>query len=556
MIEKLKKNKYVPYIIILIVSAITSYTFFTINLSGYNEARIHIQRATAIKEVLLDGIFPSFINSKYMLGFGYALNIFYGPITTYIPILLSFFNNSAITGLKIFTFLTVLFSGISMYVFLLKFSKRKLVALLGAIIYITAPYKLTDIYSRSAVGEYTAFVFIPLVFLGLYELLNEKKKNYYIIIGAVGLILSHTITTIYTALFSLIYVIFNFKKLKDKNVIKYLAIDIVLIILLSAFYLCPLLEHKAYGDYTIFDNVRMHATSAEVYDTGIGLKDFFASEFGTKDIVFSFGLVMTFCLILTPFCIRKQKDNENYLLFLILGVISLVMCTKLFPWFIMPNVLTIIQFAWRQEGFFIFFISYVCATNIVCISEMIKDRKNIISILVIISSVLCSFFGTHIYFENKGFDDDKEFEKNIIETDSVGPYYINREYLPLNAINNVKYLQSRENRVYVLDGNCTVENEEKDGLNMSFTVKDVQNAKLELPYIFYHGYTIKLNDKKIDGYESDKGFLCVDVNEDGNITVEYTGTVIDKLGYAISGATLVVLIGYNIVKNRRKNVKD
>lgn len=556
MIEKFKKNKYVPYIIILLSSLIISFVFFTMNLSEYNEARIHIGRIIAIKEVLFKGIFPSFISPKHMLGFGYALNIFYGPITTYIPILFSFFNNSSIVGLKIFTFLTVLFSGITMYKFLLKISKRRLVALLGAIIYIIAPYKLTDIYSRDAVGEYTAFIFIPLVFLGLYEILFEKKKNFYLIIGAVGLILSHTITTIYTALFSLIYILFNYKKLKDKKIIKYLAIDVILILLLSSFYLFPLLEHKAYGNYTIFDSEEMGATGKYVQSTGLGIKDFLASEFGLQEIVYSFGIIILYSLVLTPFCIKKQKNNNHYIIFLILSLISLWMCTKAFPWFIMPNILTIIQFAWRQEGFFIFFISYVCAVNIVCISEMFRDRKNIIAISVILCSFLCSFFGTYRYFENRGFDVDKEFEKISIEKESIGPYNINRDYLPINALYNIEYMENREDRVYLLKGNCKITSEEKDGLNMKFTASDVQNAKLELPYIFYHGYTIKVNDKNIKGYESDKGFLCIDLNEDGIVTVEYTGTFIDKLGYAISGTTLVILIGYSILKNTKNRRKD
>lgn len=39
----------------------------------------------------------------------------------------------------------------------------------------------------------------PIFFNGLYEIVerNNKKKNYLVIFGAIGLILSHTITTIY-----------------------------------------------------------------------------------------------------------------------------------------------------------------------------------------------------------------------------------------------------------------------------------------------------------------------------------------------------------------------
>ena len=189
---------------------------------------------------------------------------------------------------------------------------------------------------------------------------------------------------------------------------------------------------------------------------------------------------------------------------------------------------------------------------------MLRDRKNIIAISVILCAFLCSFFGTYRYIENNGFEPDKRFEKKLIESEYFGPHNINREYLPINALRNIEYIENRENRVYLLDGNCTIENEEKDKLTMKFDAKNVQNAKLELPYIFYHGYTIKINDKKINGYESDNGFLCIDLSEEGTVTVEYTGTFIDKLGYVISGATLVSIIGFCIAKNsknRRKKIE-
>ena len=556
MFEKLKKNKYTPYIIILISSIFISFIFFTMNLSEYNEARIHIARIVSIKEVILKGIFPSFISQKHMLGFGYALNIFYGPLTTYIPIIISFISNNSIIALKIFTFITVLLSGFTMYNFLLKISKRKLIALIGAVIYISAPYKLTDIYSRNAVGEYTSFIFIPLVFEGLYELLFEnKKKHYLIIIGAVGLILSHTITTIYVALFSLIYLLVNFNKLKNKQVIKYVIVDCILILLLTAFYLFPLLEHKIYGDYTIFSAEEMGATGRYVLATGLMLKDFFASEFGSQEIVFSIGIVTLFSLMLTPFCIKKLKDNKTYSLFLSLALVSLWMCTKTFPWFLLPNLLTIVQFAWRLEGFFIFFISYICAINIVTISEMIRDKKNILPITILIFAFICSLMGTVRYFKKDNLEKDMNFEKNIINATEMGPYNINREYLPISAINNIEYITNREDRVYLLSGQATITSEEKDGLKMTFEVEDVQDAKLELPYIYYHGYTVKINDKQIKTYESENGFVCVDLNENGKIIVEYTGTTLDKVGYVISGLTLILIIAYLVSRKhiRRKN---
>ncbi len=573
-IKRIINNKFFPYIIIFALSTIICIPLFEMNMSEYNEARIHIGRIVSVKQIILDGIFPNFISSKHMLGFGYALNIFYGVLTTYIPILISFITGSGILALKIFTLITVAVSGITMYNFVLEiaedigYDKSKLIALIASLIYIAAPYKLTDIYARTAVGEYTSFIFIPLVFRGLYKLINGKDKaNVYIIIGAVGLILSHTITTIYVALFAVIYLLCNLKKLKDTKSIKSIIKDALIILLLTAFYLIPLLEHKMYGDYTIFDAESMGATGQYVYSTTIGFKEWFSSEFSKNELIFSFGLVITFAIILTPFVFKKVKKYPQYAEYIVLAILALYMESKLFPWTIMPNVLSIIQFAWRLNGFFIFFISYICAVNIITIVEMIRDKKNILGMATVIGIFMCSWFGVARYMPKENevkqsdnileayvhkYKKDIDFEYGIINSEKIGPYQINREYLPLKACENISYIKNRKDKTIVIDGMAIIEDEQKNGLKDFMKITVLDKAKVELPYIYYHGYTVKLNGEKVKTYESENGFLCVDIDKNGDLVVEYTGTVLEKLGYAISAISLISIIGFGIYNKSRK----
>lgn len=543
-IKKITKSKYIPYIIILLLSIVIMIPLFTMHLSEYNEARIHIGRIVGVKEIIAQKIFPSFINSKHMLGFGYGLNIFYGPLTTYIPILVSYITNSGIIALKIFTLITVILSGITMYNFTYEISKSKKIALISALIYICAPYKLTNIYSRNAVGEYTAFIFIPIVFSGIYKILNNKEKgNKYIIIGATLLILSHTITTIYVAIFALLYCILNYEKINIKK-IKTMLNSTLIIILLTAFYLIPLIEYKSYGDYTIYDDKSMLATGIDVYSTGIGPKEWLSNEFGNYEIVFSLGTVIILGLMLTPFVIKQAKLRKEYISFSMLALIAAYLSTKLFPWMIMPKILTIIQFAWRLNGFLIFFISYICAVNMVEISKKVKDEKNIICIVSIIIIVICSWFGVARYIEKYEYEIDNKFEKRLINAEKLGPYNINRDYLPLKAEQNINYIEEREDRTYIIEGEANIKEEKKKLLTDNLNIEVSKKATLELPYIYYHGYTVKLNNKKIGTYQSEKGFLCVDVEESGMLEVKYTGTIIEKIGYILTGITLIIIILY------------
>ncbi len=347
------------------------------------------------------------------------------------------------------------------------------------------------------------------------------------------------------AIFAVTYLLCNFSKVKNAKIIKNIVKDVLIILVLTAFYLIPLMEHKIYGDYTIFDAESMGATGSDVYSTCIGLKEWFSSEFSKNEFIFSFGIVITFGIVLTPFAFKRTKKFNTYADFLVLALLVLYMDTKLFPWILAPNLLTIIQFAWRLNGFFIFFISYICAVNIVIIAEMIKDNRKIIPVITMIVIFVCSWFGVKRYMPeegSQGYKRDINFENSIINSEKIGPYQINREYLPLKAGKNISYIENRENRTYVVNGVAVINNENKDDLMDSLTVTTLEKSTLEFPYIYYHGYTVKLNGKNIKTYESDNGFLCADIQESGDVTIKYTGTVLEKVGYVISIIGLIAVI--------------
>ena len=69
-----------------------------------------------------------------------------------------------------------------MYKFMNAYTENDNVALLSSILYMTFPYHLTDLYTRNALGEYASFMFIPLVFYGLYNLFYTSDKQYYLAI--------------------------------------------------------------------------------------------------------------------------------------------------------------------------------------------------------------------------------------------------------------------------------------------------------------------------------------------------------------------------------------
>ena len=248
------KDKIKHYIFIFIISIIVCIPLFIKNFNIYADDGIqHICRLMGTFQSINEGQHFSVIMSSFCNNFGYSWNIFYSPITAYIPLLLRLFTNSYILILKIFMLIVTFFTGVTMYEFIKRVTKNHYAGLIGAVIYILAPYRLTDMYMRIAIAELTSFIFLPMIFHGVYNIFDEETKNKKIeptlIIGASGLILTHTVIAMYTAIFSAIYVLVHIKNLKNKSILKKLLLTLLLIICITSFYIVPMLEHKLDTQY-------------------------------------------------------------------------------------------------------------------------------------------------------------------------------------------------------------------------------------------------------------------------------------------------------------------
>ena len=295
------------------------------------------------------------------------MNLFYQPLVTYLPLLVKVFTPTYMSALKVFAGLMIILSGITMYQFVNQVTGKRTIAIFAAIIYMIAPYKLANTYKRFAIGDFTALVFIPYVFMGMYNLFEQdKKKHYYIAIGAIGLMLTHTITTIYVAVFCIIYILFNLKKLKDKDILKKCAINIIFILLISMLFWFPLLEATLQADYVIMDNQTMGTHSKFVSNNIINLSQLFRDKGEENGTTFLIGIPTIIAILLTIFTIKKvdEKYKSFYLINIIFALISLWLASRFFPWKIAPEIFCKIQYPWRTIGFFNFFISFVCGVNI------------------------------------------------------------------------------------------------------------------------------------------------------------------------------------------------
>lgn len=561
--DDLKNDKIIHYILIFLAAAIAGIPLINLRIYGTDDGFIHILRIMGVDEILKNGTFPPYICSRYCDGFGYAINLFYPPLVTYGPLLFKMFTGHYYDCLKIYSFFTIFISGITMYKFVYEITKKREISVISAIIYIFIPYRLESIYNRFAIGEFSTFMFLPLLFLGLYNLLNgDGKKHYYIAISASLLMLTHTITTFHAALFSLLYILLNIKKI-NKTIIKKLAINLVFVLLITAFFSIPLIEHKLAGDYIVLDSVKMHSTPEEVYGKTIPLKYLFTGIMEKYDMNFQLGVPLIILILLgIPVLKKINKDYKNeYLIMLLIAVLSLLMTTKYFLWLYIPQFFVRLQFAWRMLTFFEFAISIVTAINLYTLIELLPKQnfKNwalLISIILIIISM--AKINYDYKYEKPKTLSDESYEQDRMNQETISYMQINREYLPNNTKNSD--ISKRDKGIIIVEGSADIIEENKEELTLSAKVTNIEkDTTLELPYLYYLGYEVKINGNKINYFESNNGFIAIKIDEDmsqADVTVSYTGTTLEKVSYVISLLAFIGFIGYLIKEKRKQNEKS
>ena len=591
------KNKYFSFIILLIASIFVCIPLLNQKLDiSYDDGIQHIARLMGTYQSLQEGQSFPVIMSNFCNGFGYSWNIFYSPFTAFAPLIFKLIGASFVNCIKIFMFIVVFTSGITAYLFAKEVTKNKKIALLTGIFYIFAPYRFTDMYTRNALAEFTSFVFLPMVFHGIYGILkNKPKSEYFLIVGGIGLILTHTVITMYVAILCFIYVVTQAKKLRNINIIKKLIFSLLLIIVITSFFWVPLLEHKLKAEYEVFKPGRMERT-----DVLIAFKLDFLDLIRTPKeniMTYEIGWISIIMLVLSPIVIKKFKVKYRntdffrlYMFSLIAGILLEIMTLKVFPFEHLPAILKMLQFSFRLLEFSSFFFAFVAAVNFYElirvlhkhfmfgnylpakeISYRIKkfgkksvshktnavNNEDIIVILIILMILSCTFIPHLQYTDNL---EEERLWPTVPVTSSTGRVHAgcaSFEYLPSKAFENRSYIENRTSGLITLEGNAEIEDEQKQGSKLECQINSAEEGTIiELPYIYYLGYNVTLEQNgeivELEEFETENGFLGVKlpVVQNASIKVNYTGTVIMKITRIISILGTIFFLFSIIIVNR------
>lgn len=189
------RERHNAVLILLGIGVLASFPLFGQSLPYSEDMLFHLARINGIYEGLRTGQFPVRINPTQLSGYGYITGTMYPQLFLYVPAALKFFHISSMLGVKLLIFGANLAVPVLSYAAVRGICRHDRTAFLAAVFYTLNPYRLINFYSRGALGEGFAMVFLPLIVWGTYEILWGRREKWWILtLGMTGALSAHLLS--------------------------------------------------------------------------------------------------------------------------------------------------------------------------------------------------------------------------------------------------------------------------------------------------------------------------------------------------------------------------
>lgn len=367
-------------------------------------------------------------------GYGEPLFNFYGQLPYAIGEIFHLLTLSKIDSLKIVFILSLSGSAFTMFLLARKIWGNNLSAVLSSIIYLYAPYRAVDVWVRGALPEAVSFIFFPLIILFVENYLSERKKRDLLLFSLTVsfLVLNHNLSVILFAPFLIIWFVFRFIQTKDFKPFVFLGLAGAFSFLISAFYILPVVFESKFVD--------INSTTVGYFDWRahfVTIKQLFISRFwgyggstwGDQDgLSLSVGQLQWIVPLITGAIVlvkrKVNKDNLNFVVFLIIGAFSLFLThnKSTVIWNTLP-FMKYIQFPWRFLGVAVFSLSLASGL----IVKELKKYALLVGALIIFLTISFNFnfFRPDIWYSVSDRDLETGQRWDESRFASIGDYWPN-----------------------------------------------------------------------------------------------------------------------------------
>lgn len=427
--------------------------FLTSGVHSGHDIEYHFSMIRQFNDAWKNGNFLGKINNLAGQDYGYANSMFYTVIPAAIA---SVFMNvlklniTGAVGLEIGLLFAA--NGIVFFWFLKRLFGRLDAAWIGALLYQFTPYVLNQFYVRFSFSEIFLSLAIPMIFWGLCELFLKNNNAGFLALFTLGYslaILCHLNLTVYLTVFVIIFLCFHFKEIFAGKKIFPLLISAILVLLICAYFYVPMLKN-----FSLSNTTSLSYTAPFLWFNG-----FWA--FFLPWLLFSSIISLVAIVKLAKFMrANKGNNSKNVVCLFVLLNLSFICSTCIFPWFLLPNFVGMIQYVWRL---FLLNATFVYVALAYLIFKF-KTPKKLIKSLVFITIISACSFGLNavsahskngFWFANTSVDINMYQNQISNQSDNYGiGSHKKLNYTPNVATQN--YIFTRANAAMVLNANVKV----------------------------------------------------------------------------------------------------
>lgn len=533
-----------------------------------DDKEFHLMRIQGLADGLRSGYFPVKLQPGWYNGFTYPVGVYYGQIMLYPSALLRMLGFPLGLAYKIYVVIMNLLTFGITYYSSKKITRDQNISLGITIFYMLSLYRLVNIYKRYAAGEAQAMTFLPLFILGmaaLYDRLEAEDKNawIYLTVATTGIINSHTITTFLTALMCLVFVLMNVKKTFMRSTLIQYGKFLGVTVLLNLFYLVPFFDYllnfsKKVDSQMGKDMAAKAAYLPQIFSQAYSVTGHNGNYTANGDMPLSIGvsaiLILIACLILL---VKGSHDKQykNMRSVLILFLISVIMCTAIFPYNYLElyansfyRILQKIQYPWRFLSVATVLIFCIFLITILKIGKE-YGRK---AMWVYMSIILLVTFWQSTELMNRIVNENPSFDTYSI----INPHWVEAEYLPSNTdLEELGYTD-----VLTSDPGIKTEGMERNGIDITIDVENntADIGYVQLPLLCYPYYRTEDGQGNVlETIPGDYRKLCfaVPAGFNGRVHTFFKEPLSWRFSETISLITLIILV-LNAIRSRRMGMRS
>ena len=540
-----KENRITLWFFIITMIIATSPLISRYCINGH-DLEYHLLRIESLKEGILIGRPFMKVNTLFFGGAGYASTLFYSDLFMHIPALLRVFHVSIGKSFHIYTAIIFVLCYISTFYCVWKMSLSKFAASVAAMLLTLCPYHMDDMVVRTACGENAAFIFLPLAVYGLFNILYEDMDKPWVFgLGFAGLVLTHPATFILTVIFGLIVLLINVKTfINEPRLFAKMCVVAALAVLVTSYQWLPMLEQFADAKFYVSNNW------TDLLDASVGFSLLASDTFPC------IGFILFVLAI--PRCFLSRKDYPILKfsdLLMIAAIAFAVGATNIMPWERVARFFGFLQFPWRM--FLISSVLLSMADAIVVklfLDGVSEDKRGFAKEIVLIVVIAVTGFLAIIH-QNENSMGYYDYSDDYYSYKPYTAFVIAGEWLPQTVTESGRLVTQSDHMVFDDGSECAFE---RSGSKIIAHIGD-RHDYVDVPFIYYKGYSATIADiagsktrLSVTG-EGDNGLCRVYLDgATGDITVNYTGTLIQYISLAITLLFLLLIFDLWYLKNKYK----